>query len=231
MTGLEAGALADLFIGKVFVKFQMDEFAAAFVESRETEPDKADAFDAGDLFIGERLRIGSVGSGGVGFVALGLERDDFGGIAPVIERQIMHGAIEPPSRLAYLAELSVQLHKRFLDQVLGNFAVARETQGVAQQWRFQGGKQLLNRFGRLRARFLWSAHSHALLMIVLRHPSAPPGFVTGSRWSQWIDTRVRSFLDGFNRNVLTTKLDWLDTVNKLCSPRAVFGILSTNRSN
>jgi len=43
-------------------------------------------------------------------------------------------------------------------------------------------------------------------MIVSRHPRTPPGlFVTGSRWSLGIDTRVRSFLDGFGGEVLTGK--------------------------
>jgi hypothetical protein len=43
-------------------------------------------------------------------------------------------------------------------------------------------------------------------MIVSRHPYPSPVFVTGWRWSQGIDTRVRSFLDGFAGNMLAGKL-------------------------
>ena len=119
----------------------------------------------------------------------------------------MHGAVEPSSWLARFSKLSMQFHERFLDQVLRDAALADQAQGVTQQRRFEGSKQLFNRFGRLRARFVWLAHSHALLNDRLASPArAARLFVTGSRWSEGIDTRVRSFLDGFGGNVLTGKL-------------------------
>jgi hypothetical protein len=56
------------------------------------------------------------------------------------------------------AKLGVQSRELFLDQVLGGFALAHEAHRVIQERRFEVNKQVLNRFGRLRARFVWLTH-------------------------------------------------------------------------
>jgi hypothetical protein len=56
----ESGAGADLLIGKVVVELQLQEFAASLVEALEGKPDQADAFEADDLLVGKRLRVGGV---------------------------------------------------------------------------------------------------------------------------------------------------------------------------
>ena len=51
----------------------------------------------------------------------------------------------------------MQFHERFLDNVLGDGRISREAQGVAQEGRFEGCKQLLDRFPprRFRAGLVW----------------------------------------------------------------------------
>ncbi len=59
----QAGAGAHFFVGEAIVELEPDQLAAAFVEGFETEPDQADAFPAGDLFVGQRLRVGGLNWG------------------------------------------------------------------------------------------------------------------------------------------------------------------------
>ena len=75
----------------------------------------------------------------------------------MVQGQVMHGAIEPSPRLAHLVKLRMQSHERFLDDVLGDAGIAGQAQGVAQEGRFQGRKQLFDRFppGRFRAGLVW----------------------------------------------------------------------------
>ena len=168
VTGLESGAFADLLVGKVFVELESDQFAAARVKSFKAQAHEADAFEPGDLFVGQGRFIGGVdGIGRTGLIGrICISRDErnyLRGVAPMIERQVVHGAVEPAAGLADFGKLTVQFHERILDQVLGHVADADEAQGVIEQGRLEGSKELLNRFGRLRARFVWLAHRHALL--------------------------------------------------------------------
>src|SRR5581483_7383506 len=94
MADFEAGAFGDLLVGQVFVKFKADEFAAAFVQSVEAQADEADAFPAGNGFIGERLGVGRFGGGGGrGVIGSGGggERDDFVGAAADVDGEVVHG--------------------------------------------------------------------------------------------------------------------------------------------
>ena len=61
VAGLQSGAHADFGVGKVFVKFQPDNFAAAFVQRGEAQAHKANALHANDLRVGERNRITRIG--------------------------------------------------------------------------------------------------------------------------------------------------------------------------
>lgn len=85
------------------------------------------------------------------------------GIAAEVKGLIVHCAVEPAAGLANFGKLAVQLHERILDQILGDIAIGDEPHRVIQQGRLKGSEQLFNRFGRLRARFGWLAHRHALL--------------------------------------------------------------------
>ena len=81
----------------------------------------------------------------------------------MIQREIMHRAIQPVLRLADLFKLRVQFHESFLHDVLRHAQFTRQPQGIIQQRRFERCKQLLNRLGyRWRGADLISLHySHA----------------------------------------------------------------------
>ena len=65
VAGGQAGAGADFLVRETFIKLEAEQFAAALVEGFDAEPDQADAFPAGNLLIGQRLRVG-LGGGGPG---------------------------------------------------------------------------------------------------------------------------------------------------------------------
>src|SRR5260370_39008859 len=75
----------------------------------------------------------------------------------------MHGAIEPSLWLADVVKLCVQSHECFLDDILGGIELADQSESVSQERRFEGGKELLNRFasGRLGTGLVWLHHGHA----------------------------------------------------------------------
>ena len=154
---VEAGARADFLVGQLFVELEANQFPAAVVEGFQAEPHQADAFPAGDLLIRQRLRVGSVIGGRRPRVAGRDQGHDLAGLPPVVQRQVVHGAIEPSPRLAHLAKLCMQSHERFLDYVLGGAGIAGQAQRIAQEGRFQGCKQLLDRFPsrRFRAGLVW----------------------------------------------------------------------------
>ena len=105
MPEFQSGAGADFLVGKVFVEFQPHQFAAAFVQCLKAEPHQPDTLPAGDLFVGQWLRIGGV-DGGLG-VGAGhrLERHNFPALPPLVQSEVMHRAIEPGLRLMYRVEL------------------------------------------------------------------------------------------------------------------------------
>ena len=74
------------------------------------------------------------------------ERNDLAGLAAMVEGEVVHGAVEPASRLAHFGKLGMQFHERFLDQVLGHLARSRQSQGIMEERRFQSREELLNRF-------------------------------------------------------------------------------------
>lgn len=134
VAGLQPSACADFGIGKVFGEFQQDQFAAALVKRGEAKPHKTYAFDADDLRVGQRGFVGGLTlKGRMGLICDGGQRNVLSAIAPVVERQIVHGAVEPSSWLAHFGELGMQFHERFLDQVFGNGALAGQAQCVTQQ--------------------------------------------------------------------------------------------------
>ena len=85
----------------------------------------------------------------------------------MVQREVMHGAIEPSLGLANLVKLCVQSHECFLDDVLGDTELADQSESVSQERRFEGGKKLLNRFasGRLGAGLVWLHHCHAGILL------------------------------------------------------------------
>ena len=91
------------------------------------------------------------------FVAGRSEGEGPAGPPAMVQGQVMHSAIEPSPWLADLVKLCMQLHERFLDDVLGSVGITGQAQGVAQEGRFQGCEELFDRFrpGRLRAGFVW----------------------------------------------------------------------------
>jgi len=137
MTGAQAGALRDFLVGKVFLELQSDDFAAARVEGGEAEMDQADAFEADDVGIGQGIGIGRGGLGRVRVIGRGggkgFERDGSGGLAELIDGEVVDGAIEPASGFEDGSELGVKAHEGFLGDVLGGFAMAGETLGVGEQ--------------------------------------------------------------------------------------------------
>jgi len=169
VAGLQTGALADFLVRQILVNFKrINSWLRPSSVSRlkRTRPMPSSRAICSSAMAADRWYRG----GSVGFVWLRLESDDLRGITPMVERQIMHSAIEPPAWLTHFGKMGVQFHERFLDQVLRHLAVANQAQRITQQRRFEGSKQLLNRFGRLRARFVWLARSHALLNDHLASP-------------------------------------------------------------
>src|SRR5947207_2478895 len=87
--------------------------ASFSISSRcHAEPNQANAFEAGDLFVRQRLGIGWIGDN---VILAGVQRegDDFGGTPVLVEREVVHGAIEPAPRLAHVIELCMKSHKCF----------------------------------------------------------------------------------------------------------------------
>ena len=66
------------------------------------------------------------------------------GVPPVVQGQVMHGAVEPLPWLTDLIEPGVQLHKGFLDHVFGETEFSDQPEGIVQQGRFQNREQLLD---------------------------------------------------------------------------------------
>ena len=64
----------------------------------------------------------------------------------MVQREIVHGAVEPAAWLADLLKLRVKFHERFLNHVLSQTEFADQSLGITQQGRFQSRKKLLNRF-------------------------------------------------------------------------------------
>ena len=55
MTGPQSRPVTDLFVGKVFVEFQADQFPAAFVQALEAQPHQSQSLTAGDFLIRQGL--------------------------------------------------------------------------------------------------------------------------------------------------------------------------------
>src|SRR5882724_11400136 len=159
----EPGASADLFVRQIFIKLQPDHFPAAIVQCLKTETHQTNPFQTDDLFVRHGLRVGRFGSRGSTLFGWQLEGDYFAGIANVVQREIMHRSIEPSLWLTNVVKLCVQSHECFLDDVLGDTELADQAESVCQERRFEGGKELLNRFasGRLGAGLVWLHHGHA----------------------------------------------------------------------
>jgi hypothetical protein len=170
MAGGQPGALGNLFVGKVFVELQPDYFTASFVEGAQAQAHQPDALPTDNLFVGQRFGVGGV-------VALPVcrfgQRDDFAGLAAVIEGQVMNGAIQPASGFADFGKLGMQFHESFLDDILRGDPLAQQPKGVAQERRFESEEQLLHRFEsrRFRAGGVRTGHSHSCSGgVALRHP-------------------------------------------------------------
>ncbi len=163
VAGGQTGLRADFFVGKVVVKFEPDEFAAAVIEGFDAEAYQADAFEAGDLFVGKRLGIGGFVGGGF-VVFAGFQGNDFGEVAAMVEGEVVDGAVKPFAGLADVVKLCMQSHESFLDDVLGSANFADKTDGVGQEGRFESFEELFDRIpSRLGAGFVWSHHGHARL--------------------------------------------------------------------
>ena len=89
----------------------------------------------------------------------GFEGDDAGGLAEVVDGEVVGGAVEPAAGFSDVGELGVQPHEGFLDGVLGRFAVAEEALRVGEQGRFERGEEFLDRLGCC-AGFLGAGHGH-----------------------------------------------------------------------
>src|SRR4029434_1751200 len=100
-------AIADLLVRKIFVEAKYDEFAAANVERFHRETNEPDAFPARNLLVRHGLRVAGIVNGVLPFGVRGFEEGDLAGAPLMIDRQVVHRAIQPRLRRAYLMELGV----------------------------------------------------------------------------------------------------------------------------
>jgi hypothetical protein len=155
----EARARAHLLVGKSIVEFQPHEFATAFVERAEAQAHEADMFEARDVFVGERLRIGRVVFRARRFAGSGVQRNHFAVTTMLVEREIVNGAKQPAARVAHGFEIRVTPHECFLN-VLRHSRLFQKAQGVREQRRFEGEEHFFDRVELGSARFAWLRSVH-----------------------------------------------------------------------
>ena len=132
VTDRQAGTRADLFVGKILVKFEAHQFATAFIERFEAEAHQADTFPTSDLLVGQGLGVLYFMGRASGFIGGDIQGNDFGRRAPLVQRQIMNRPVKPLLRLFHRFKLGVKFHERFLHDILRQPEIARVAQRITQ---------------------------------------------------------------------------------------------------